>query len=63
MYQSARPFDPYLIPLPIRMGRPGPGEVPPPAIGNTELLKVNIMIFISTNYTIGGYTPNYLILH
>lgn len=59
MYQSARPFDPYLIPLPIRMGRPGPGEVPPPAIGNTELLKVNIMIFIrkEISHRSGGYYP------
>ena len=41
VYQVPRPFDPFLIPLPIRMGRPGPGEVPPVAVGNPELLKVH----------------------
>ncbi|XP_003383405.1 PREDICTED: 28S ribosomal protein S35, mitochondrial-like [Amphimedon queenslandica] len=38
--QTARPFDPYLIPLSLRMGRPPKGEVPPPVEGNHELLKI-----------------------
>jgi hypothetical protein len=41
LYQTARAYDPYLIPVPIRMGRPGPGELPPVALGNIELLKVS----------------------
>ncbi len=43
IYQAQRPFDPYVIPLPIRMGRPEKGKVPPPAIGNLELMKVSIL--------------------
>jgi len=38
--QTARPYDPYLIPLPLRMGRAERGEVPPVAKGNLELMKV-----------------------
>ena len=37
---GSRPFDPYLIPLSIRMGRAVTGSVPPPALGNLELMKV-----------------------
>ena len=44
MYQTARPYDPYLIPLPIRMGRVGSKEIPPGALHNTELLKVSLTI-------------------
>lgn len=40
LYQSQRPFDPYVIPLPIRMGRAEKGSVPPPAVGNLELMKI-----------------------
>ena len=40
VFHGSRPFDPYLIPLPIRMGRAVTGSVPPPALGNLELMKV-----------------------
>ncbi|XP_064397999.1 small ribosomal subunit protein mS35-like [Halichondria panicea] len=40
LYQAQRPYDPYIIPLPIRMGRPEKGKVPPPAVGNLELMKI-----------------------
>ncbi len=43
LYQAPRPYDPYVIPLPIRMGRPEKGKVPPPAVGNLELMKVSSM--------------------
>lgn len=36
-----RPFDPYLMPIPIRMGRAEKGSITPPAIGNLELMKVH----------------------
>ena len=39
VFHGSRPFDPYLIPLPIRMGRAVTGSVPPPALGNLELMK------------------------
>lgn len=55
MYQTARPYDPYLIPLPIRMGRAGSKEIPPAALHNAELLKVSqiievLSITMSSNY-------------
>lgn len=49
VYHVAQSFDPYLIPIPLRMGRPDRGRaenasdsgiVPPPAIGNLELMKI-----------------------
>lgn len=51
IYQAQRPFDPYVIPLPIRMGRPEKGKVPPPAIANLELMKVSCLFVC----TIGGH--------
>ena len=44
VYTRPRPFDPYLIPLPIRMGRAEKGNVVPPAIGNLELIKVHVPV-------------------
>ena len=41
VYTRPRPFDPYLIPLPIRMGRAEKDDVMPPAVGNLELMKVH----------------------
>jgi len=43
VYQTARPYDPYLIPIPICMGRRKTGELPSPALNNAELLKVCLM--------------------
>jgi len=43
VFQTARPYDPYLIPIPICMGRQDKGELPPPALNNAELLKVCFM--------------------
>ena len=40
VYTRPRPFDPYLIPLPVRMGRAEKGDITPPALGNLELMKV-----------------------
>ena len=42
VFHSARPFNPYHIPLPIRMGRAEPGSAPPAALGNLELMKVSM---------------------
>ena len=54
VYQTARPYDPYLIPLPIRMGRCGNKEIPPAALHNAELLKVSLIIEIHKD-VIGKY--------
>ena len=40
VYTRPRPFDPYIIPLSVRMGRAEKGSVTPPAVGNLELIKV-----------------------
>ena len=40
VYTRPRPFDPYLIPLPVRMGHAEKGDITPPALGNLELMKV-----------------------
>ena len=40
VFHAAQPFNPYHIPLPMRMGRAETGSVPPPALGNLELIKV-----------------------
>lgn len=40
VHQTSRPFDPYLIKIPVRMGRPQPGEIPPLAITTPEILKI-----------------------
>lgn len=38
--QVARPYDPCVIPLPIRMGRAEKGSVSPAAKANLELMKI-----------------------
>lgn len=43
VFEAAQSYNPGVIPLPIRMGRPRPnktGDVPPHDKGNIELLKV-----------------------
>jgi len=46
VFQTARPYDPYLIPIPICMGRQDKGELPPPALNNAELLKVCFVFYV-----------------
>lgn len=52
VYQTAKPYDPYLIPLPIRMGRSGSKEIPPAALHNAELLKVSDLRNLSGQFGI-----------
>lgn len=40
VYPSAAPFRPNAVPLPVRMGYPVKGGVPPGKKGNLELIKV-----------------------
>lgn len=40
VYPSAAPFRPNAVPLPVRMGFPVKGGVPPGKKGNLELIKV-----------------------
>lgn len=40
VYPSAAPFRPNAVPLPVRMGYPVKGGVPPGKKGNLELMKV-----------------------
>ena len=49
VYVSAQSYNPSVIPLPIRMGRPRynkVGDIPPNEKGNIELLKVIIFVII-----------------
>ena len=49
VYVSAQSYNPSVIPLPIRMGRPRYnkiGDIPPNEKGNIELLKVIISVII-----------------
>jgi len=46
VFQTARPYDPYLIPIPICMGRQDKGELPPPALNNAELIKVRFVFYV-----------------
>lgn len=49
VYVSAQSYNPSVIPLPIRMGRPRynkVGDIPPNEKGNIELLKVMIIVII-----------------
>lgn len=41
VYPSAMPFRPNAVPLPVRMGYPVKGGVPPEKQGNLELIKVS----------------------
>lgn len=47
VFQAAQPFDPFLVPLPLRMGRPPAGELPPPAVNNAELLKITNFLHLT----------------
>lgn len=40
VYPAAAPFKPNAVPLPVRMGYPVKGGVPPEKQGNLELIKV-----------------------
>ena len=40
VYPAATPFRPGSVPLPVRMGYPVRGGVPPEKKGNLELIKV-----------------------
>lgn len=40
VYPSAAPFRPGSVPLPVRMGYPVKGGIPPEKKGNLELIKV-----------------------
>lgn len=42
VYPAATPFRPNSVPLPVRMGYPVKGGVPPEKRGNLELIKVRL---------------------
>lgn len=47
VYEAAQSYNPAVIPLPIRMGRPRVnklGDIPPNDKGNIELLKVRNLV-------------------
>lgn len=44
VYPTATPFRPNVVPLPVRMGYPVKGGVPPGKKGNLELIKVRLLI-------------------
>lgn len=47
VYPTAAPFRPSSVPLPVRMGYPVRGGVPPEKKGNLELIKVGLHFFFS----------------
>lgn len=49
VYPTAAPFKPASVPLPIRMGYPVKGGVPPPKEGNLELIKVSHILLVCDN--------------
>lgn len=48
VYPAAGPFRPNSVPLPVRMGYPMKGSVPPHKKGNLELIKVRPHYLTST---------------
>jgi len=49
VYPTAASFKPASVPLPIRMGYPVKGGVPPTKDGNLELIKVRCIPLVCGN--------------
>lgn len=54
VYPAATPFRPNAIPLPVRMGYPVKGGVPPAKKGNLELIKVRSCVLGGINTKLIG---------